>query len=761
MRTRRNDDDRGSLAAGLADAGVKALASLVSVAMLLALATVTGGAIVWLRFWSAEFPAERVLVVTPKPDLVVIGASALAAFALAGVAAVLLAYLLDKCGRLTGEAIVALTALAAIGMLVAVAYSGGSFWPRRVLTGVVVLAVAAGALGLYLLFIRGRADGKRRRFGIAAIAAVVLVAAAGLAFGIRWWVGVALVVAAALVAVDLWVARATGTNFRWYGAAIFISVAVFGAVLAAARTYAEPQFQAAALLRESDPGGGLGAIYVTETDDRVYLGQVETACVNGRPDDRPKAGSGRLFWVPRDDVTALAVGRPKRLGAAIDDTPTLLDELEPLRGATLPPRASPPPTSAPTPAPAAPPEPGTTTTPAGAATATPAGPEEPSPGQTRRLLGFVASACDKPVTPPFHGTLLTGSEAFERAMQFRPWLRFDKRERWRPISVDALVREEYEQVQERHRACIGVSELQAACRDVSEVDHLLEAASGAAATPESRAYLDISGLEVDDYCAPGRCGREPLDCDACPSSAIYYRVHRANDRFYIDYWWYFRFNRVEATDKATTGCLALHKRNYPRCFDHEGDWEGMTVITTVDEPYQVEFASFAEHDRIERYPRDRLELRGERTVVYVARGTHAAYPHPCPATSAPRASCAQTTRIFGQPLPEARHDGLGEWGRNSKTACEATPRCLLPFPSEAADDEAAAWDRWEGSWGNCHRVRRRCVLGSGPESPSNQRRYQNPSCFGTKKDVVCDPVVGGTPAASATSARGRVSRARS
>jgi hypothetical protein len=91
-------------------------------------------------------------------------------------------------------------------------------------------------------------------------------------------------------------------------------------------------------------------------------------------------------------------------------------------------------------------------------------------------------------------------------------------------------------------------------------------------------------------------------------------------------------------------------------------------------------------------------------------------------------------------LPEGRHDGLGGWGRNTGKACLAEPRCLLPFPSELAPG-SDSWDAWEGSWGNCHRDEKRCRLGVGPESPSNQRRYQNPSCYGDRKNVECDPVI--------------------
>jgi hypothetical protein len=91
-------------------------------------------------------------------------------------------------------------------------------------------------------------------------------------------------------------------------------------------------------------------------------------------------------------------------------------------------------------------------------------------------------------------------------------------------------------------------------------------------------------------------------------------------------------------------------------------------------------------------------------VVYVALGTHAAYPRACAAPR--RRYCKQS----GAPLPEGRFDGKQPWARNSSSACGKT--CLQPLPP-------ASWARWPGLWGracdrsSCHRAK-------GPKSPRLQ-----------------------------------------
>jgi outer membrane protein OmpA-like peptidoglycan-associated protein len=125
----------------------------------------------------------------------------------------------------------------------------------------------------------------------------------------EWWVGGALAVAIGL-GLALW--RISNLNshrnhdrFLWYGVAVFFSVPLFGTVAGILMNIADPQVQPMALIRTTDGlDEAVQGIYVTETDERVYFGSVATkGCGKDLVDD-----SGRLLWVPRSEVVAMAVG---------------------------------------------------------------------------------------------------------------------------------------------------------------------------------------------------------------------------------------------------------------------------------------------------------------------------------------------------------------------------------------------------------------------------------------------------------------------
>lgn len=104
----------------------------------------------------------------------------------------------------------------------------------------------------------------------------------------------------------LWrIADLSSGRFTWYGVAVFLSVPLIGTIALASRNIDDPQAQPVAIIRKGDgPDKALQGIYVTETDKRVYFANVATqAC-----DKTIVGGSGRLLWVPKDDVVAMAIG---------------------------------------------------------------------------------------------------------------------------------------------------------------------------------------------------------------------------------------------------------------------------------------------------------------------------------------------------------------------------------------------------------------------------------------------------------------------
>ncbi|HEX6782645.1 MAG TPA: hypothetical protein VF125_11530 [Solirubrobacterales bacterium] len=121
------------------------------------------------------------------------------------------------------------------------------------------------------------------------------------------WLTVSLIAAVGLIAA-VWRVAVLAETFMWFGVAVFISVPLFGTITTVARNVADPQVQPVALIREEDgPDESIQGIYVTETEDRVYFATVAT---EGCTEDLVP-NSGRLLWVPREDVVAISIGPPQ------------------------------------------------------------------------------------------------------------------------------------------------------------------------------------------------------------------------------------------------------------------------------------------------------------------------------------------------------------------------------------------------------------------------------------------------------------------
>ncbi len=224
------------------------------------------------------------------------------------------------------------------------------------------------------------------------------------------------------------------------------------------------------------------------------------------------------------------------------------------------------------------------------------------------------------------------------------------------------------------------------------------------------------------------------------TSAIYVHpvgVERAGRRLvYLDYWWYLPSNPAGAGNGAFCGAgLVIPGIS---CFDHESDWEGVTVVIdrTGDEPVPVA-VHYAAHDAVVRY--DWTELRGRwdteprlqrfsagiddaaaRPLAFVASGTHATYPVPC------SRGCVQTAH----PTREERiHRGTLPWAGNDTSRCREN-RCVRLLPTRAGGTLPALWNAFEGVWGarNCV-LRVYCDSGSPPAAPGTQGRYEFPTRY--------------------------------
>jgi hypothetical protein len=225
------------------------------------------------------------------------------------------------------------------------------------------------------------------------------------------------------------------------------------------------------------------------------------------------------------------------------------------------------------------------------------------------------------------------------------------------------------------------------------------------------------------------------DCGTGAGSAIYYHVTQSNDRYYVDYWWFLRFNNFYRS-RPSLICRKAKLREEGVCGEHEGDWEGVTAVTRQGDDRQLDYVVYAAHDGTFRYAAQELRLHdGTRPDVYIARGSHASYPKTC------AKGCKQPITIEGLvTLPESSSDGRDDWERNEDDCkANAAGSCLLSLPR--TDRDPHVWTVWPGRWGaGCGDV---CGGKPGPNSPSApglQARYQTPWCSTQRAVLTCDGV---------------------
>jgi hypothetical protein len=303
----------------------------------------------------------------------------------------------------------------------------------------------------------------------------------------------------------------------------------------------------------------------------------------------------------------------------------------------------------------------------------------------------------------------------ELATRLRPRLRFDGEEPWRPISVPAFLGERFPGGG-AHRLCDRGAD--GACEALEGPDQLVRALG-------EPGYIDIhgdgragEGYEADDPDCRQQLPRATVvDCNFGPTAAMYYRRTTHESQWYWDYWWFYRYN-----DYAGFGdtCESFF------CGDHEGDWEGITVVTTASDTPEVIAALYAAHAERVLVDGDELPRAGNHPLVFVARGTHASYPYWCPG------NCREYTRKGGERLPETHHDGSVAWGPNADSEC-ALDTCVRPLPEVGRPGPralplAGGWAGWPGNWGGtCHHGCEHVVHGEpSPRSPGTQSRFRCP-----------------------------------
>jgi NTE family protein len=293
-------------------------------------------------------------------------------------------------------------------------------------------------------------------------------------------------------------------------------------------------------------------------------------------------------------------------------------------------------------------------------------------------------------------------EQLEEAMAYRPLLLFDSEERRPPIDVDALLAEGK----------------QALCRPSGGDENCERVHDGLALTADPTNHDTVLRVDVSPAA--------PDEFERTTPQRIYYHLtyDRERDLRYFDYWVFYRFN--DSPRLNGLNCLPGLAIDKATCFDHESDWEGVTVAVPgkrgTPHPAYVTYAGHAW-----RYSFDwkGLVAAGASTgathaQVWVARGSHASYPMGCGARAG--RSCGQ----LKSDVPDGARDGHKRWVYNDDTAC-AHEHCVAWLPLTRSS-HPASWAGFGGAWGmpRCTVGLMLCVRAQGPVSPYRQDRYARP-----------------------------------
>lgn len=288
------------------------------------------------------------------------------------------------------------------------------------------------------------------------------------------------------------------------------------------------------------------------------------------------------------------------------------------------------------------------------------------------------------------------------AQQFRPVLRFDEGEDWRPLNVNNFLHEEFD-YGEKHEVCPDYSDQGIGCNYYDNWEDFYSSTfphPGDEDDPEEWPYIDIHGDsdEIEDYKAPelalDNCDAGDLnDCDTGANSVMYWHESPTNSAYnLLDYWVFYRYNKYTVVDGV--GILDG---------DHEADWEEFVVAYTGSNPKTFDWVGMSSHGPVYRYLRGVLtcgdenaepgscgdeanpDELGQRPHVFVADGSHANYPFEC------HSVCSRSEDY----TPEKSYGGEEYWGNNNVSTS------LKEFNDEEGWDGLNGdwWADWNGYWG--------------------------------------------------------------
>ena len=339
------------------------------------------------------------------------------------------------------------------------------------------------------------------------------------------------------------------------------------------------------------------------------------------------------------------------------------------------------------------------------------------PGDVVKLTGPLATATPGDLALRLVARAPTADEDLALAIRHRPILLFNRGEKTPvPLNVDRLIEAD------QFRLCSTKQVVVANCTNVDESSDIRNGSN----------YLEFNTQKLAEH---------------TEGTTIYVHVTDHDGLKYLDYWWYLPDNPSNAGGGALCGA-GFVVAGYT-CHDHQSDWEGMTVVfdpkSDQPSPAAVIYSGHTNRTRYTWPALERLWSTGytatiarshpstERPLVFIARGTHAAYPTGCPTACTDRFTFHK----------EEPHDGRVPWPGPRESECVAL--CVTALPTTDRGRKPARWNAYNGHWGNA-----RCELivfcssADPPRSPGQQRRYRRPWC----------------PTISVVVANGRVERER-
>jgi hypothetical protein len=261
-----------------------------------------------------------------------------------------------------------------------------------------------------------------------------------------------------------------------------------------------------------------------------------------------------------------------------------------------------------------------------------------------------------------------------------PYLRFDSRERYFPLAVDAWT------------DCLG-HRLRRADGAILAERHPSAARGLALSYLGAARYADGAPVRPGDaIISPGRRYRvkaRRLQADPRYADRVYARAQTGADgRLWLQYRWFYFFNDFRLLRLLPVGV-------------HEGDWE-MVQFRLDRAGAAPDLALYTHHRSAQQRPWSAVPQHHGRPVVYVARGSHGCYFTP-------------GTRW------------TGAWFDHADGRLQRGPQTLVVMD----DDPAVGWTRWPGAWGG---TRPRAGLlgkldGASPNSPGApaHRNWSDPS----------------------------------